>query len=424
MSFERKEIAKGIFLNTIEEHKFKSGLISMRFLLPLSEETAAENSLIFPVLRRGCVRFADIGVIRREEESLYDTELADSVYKRGDSHVLEFRMRVLHDRYALDGMVITERALDLMTEILFSPLTENGAFIEEYVESEKEKLIDDILAKINDKYRYARLRLIEEMFAGEVYGASELGTVESVEDVSSAGVWGAYQRMLKSARVEIFAVGEFDLAALEARFRTYFESVKRENVFEPKTKLAVPKNEVKTVYETQNLSQGKLMLGFTTGVPAEDKNYHTMQVLNMVFGGGATSKLFCNVREKMSLCYYCGSSEVGQKGILLVGSGIEPENEKKAVDAILAQLDDMKNGNITDGELSDAKLALMDSVNRIADSAGALLNWHFSGVMNGELLTPSEKKEKLASVTREDVVAMAQNIHLDTYYFLSGKENA
>ena len=145
---------------------------------------------------------------------------------------------------------------------------------------------------------------------------------------------------------------------------------------------------------------------------------------SMVFGGGATSKLFCNVREKMSLCYYCGSSEVGQKGILLVGSGIEPENEKKAVDAILTQLDDMKNGNITDGELSDAKLALMDSVNRIADSAGALLNWHFSGVMNGELLTPSEKKEKLASVTREDVVAMAQNIHLDTYYFLSGKENA
>jgi predicted Zn-dependent peptidase len=126
----------------------------------------------------------------------------------------------------------------------------------------------------------------------------------------------------------------------------------------------------------------------------------------------------------MSLCYYCGSTEVAQKGALFVGAGIEPENEKKAAEAILYQLDEMKKGNISDGELSDAKLALMDSVNRIADSAGAILNWHFSGVMNGTLLTPEEKKAKIASVTREDVVRLAENIRLDTYYFLSGKEKA
>ena len=424
MSFERKEIASGVFLNTIEEHKFKSGRMSVRFMLPLSEETAAKYSLVFPVLRRGSVRFPDIGTIRREEESLYDTEFADSVYKRGDCHVLEFRMRVLHDRYALDGMVITERALDLMTDILFAPVTENGVFLEEYVESEKEKLIDDILSKINDKYLYARQRLVEEMFAGEAYGISELGTVESVSAVTPDALYAAYLAVLKSARVEIFAVGEFDFAALEQRFRALFADIDRADVFCPETSLAARREEVKTVCEAQNISQGKLMLGFTTGVSATDGNYHAMQVLNMIFGGGATSKLFCNVREKMSLCYYCGSTEVAQKGALFVGAGIEPENEKKAAEAILYQLDEMKKGNISDGELSDAKLALMDSVNRIADSAGAILNWHFSGVMNGTLLTPEEKKAKIASVTREDVVRLAENIRLDTYYFLSGKEKA
>lgn len=424
MSFERKEIASSVFLNTIEEHKFKAGQLSLRFMLPLSEDTAAKYSLVFPVLRRGSVHFPDIGAIRREEESLYDTEFADSVYKRGDSHVLEFRMRVLHDRYALDGMAITEKALDLMTDILFSPVTENGAFLAEYVESEKEKLIDDILAKINDKYLYARQRLVEEMFAGESYGISELGTVESVSTVTPEALYAAYLSVLKSARVEIFAVGEFDFAALESRFRALLANIERRDVFCAKTGIAARREDVKTVYETQNIAQGKLMLGFTTGICANDPDHHAMQVLNMIFGGGATSKLFCNVREKMSLCYHCGSTEVAQKGTLLVGAGIEPENEKKAVEAILHQLEEMKKGNITDSELSDAKLALMDSVNRIADSAGALLNWHFSGVMNGELLTPEEKKEKIAAVTREDIVRLVKNIRLDTCYFLSGKEKA
>ena len=424
MPFERKEIASGVFLNTIEEHKFKAGRLSLRFMLPLSEETAAKYSLVFPVLRRGSAHFPDIGTIRREEESLYDTELADSVYKRGDSHVLEFTMRVLHDRYALDGMAITERALDLMTDILFSPVKENGAFFAEYVESEKEKLIDDILSKVNDKYLYARQRLVEEMFAGEAYGISELGTVESVSAVTPESLYDAYLAVLKSARVEIFAVGEFYFVALEERFRALFAKIERQDVFCPETSLAARREDVKTVYETQNIAQGKLMLGFTTGISAEHADRHAMQVLNMVFGGGATSKLFCNVREKMSLCYYCASAEVAQKGTLLVGAGIEPENEKNATEAILYQLDEMKKGNISDGELSDAKLALMDSVNRIADSTGAILNWHFSSVMNGELLTPEEKKEKIASVTREDVVRLAENIRLDTSYFLSGKEKA
>ncbi len=423
MAFTRKELSNGIFLNAVEETKFKSNLISVRFILPLSAETAAKNALIFPVLLRGSEKFPDIGSIRREEESIYDTQLADSVYKRGDTQILEIGLHLLDDRFAIDGMNITERALDLLEDILLHPVTENGVFLEDYVESEKEKLIDDILAQINDKRRYAKTRLVEEMFEGDPFGVSELGTEERVSAVCPHCLYEQYMHMLKTARIEIFAVGSFDTDALTARFTRMLANVNRDYHGTPTTTpMQSARESVKTVYERQNISQGKLFLGFYTGTLVTDPDYHIMQMLNVIYGSGLTSKLFVNVREKLSLCYYCASAENGQKGYMTVDSGIEFANEQKTVDEILFQLDEVKKGNITEREMRDARLALLDAVGRVDDSVGNLLNWYFSGVMNGKIITPEEKRALIDSVTVEDIVKKAQNIRLDTYYFLCGKE--
>ena len=421
--FDRKEIAAGVFFNAISETKFKSNLISMRFIAPLDEKTAAKNALLFPVLLRGSTNFPDIGSIRREEESVYDTDISDGVYKRGDSQILEIRMSLLDNRFSIDGMNITDRAIRLLSDILFSPLMENGAFLEEYVESEKQMLIDDIRAQINDKRRYAMQRLSEEMFSDDVFGISELGTVESVDAITASALTDQYKELFSRARVEIFAVGRFDFADLRETFRSLFNTVKRSNIHQTETKpLQSARPSVKTVYERQNISQGKLAMGFYTGVTVKDENYTAMQLLNIIYGAGVTSKLFLNVREKLSLCYYCGSGDNGQKGFLTVHSGIEFKNEKKAADEILAQLDEIKKGNISENELRDAKLALVDSAERIADSAYNMLNWYFACVMNGEMITPEEKCEKVRAITTDDIVKIAQNIRLDTYYFLCAKE--
>ena len=163
-------------------------------------------------------------------------------------------------------------------------------------------------------------------------------------------------------------------------------------------------------------------MGFYTGITVGNPDYTAMQLLNIIYGAGVTSKLFLNVREKLSLCYYCGSSENGQKGFMTVHSGIEFKNEKKAADEILAQLEEIKKGNISENEMRDAKLALIDSAERIADSAGNMLNWYFACVMNGQMITPEEKCEKVLATMAEDIVRVSQNIRLDTYYFLCAKE--
>ena len=236
-------------------------------------------------------------------------------------------------------------------------------------------------------------------------------------------LWKQYHEMLSTARIEIFAIGNFDFDALSARFARMFEGIERRYTGAPETKVMQDaRKEVKTVYERQNITQGKLSLGFYTGSTVHDEDYHVMQMLNVIFGAGVTSKLFLNVREKLSLCYYCGSSENGQKGYMTVNSGIEFANEKKAADEILFQLDEIKKGNISESELRDARLALLDAIGRVGDSTGNILNWYFSGVMNGKLISPEEKRALIESVTAKDIVKKAQDIRLDTYYFLCGKE--
>lgn len=109
---------------------------------------------------------------------------------------------------------------------------------------------------------------------------------------------------------------------------------------------------------------------------------------------------------------------------MTVSSGIEFANEKKAADEILLQLDNIKNGILTEDEISDAKLALIDSAERVGDSTGSIMNWYFSCVMNEEMITPEEKIERFRAVTKEQIVRMARDIQLDTYYFLCGKEES
>ena len=382
--FDRKEIAAGVFFNAITETKFKSNLISLRFIAPLDEKTAAKNALLFPVLLRGSKNFPDIGSIRREEESVYDTDISDGVYKRGDTQILEMRMSLLDNRFSIDGMDITERAVRLLFDILFSPLTEDGVFLEEYVESEKQMLIDDIRAQINDKRRYAMQRLSEEMFSDDVFGISELGTLGSVEAITAKALTEQYRELFSRARIEIFAVGSFDFAALREAFRARFAASKRSYLYQTETRpMQSARASVKRVCERQNIAQGKLAMGFCTGVTVRDADYTAMQLLNIIYGAGVTSKLFLNVRERLSLCYYCGSSENGQKGFMTVHSGIEFKNEQKAADEILAQLNEIKKGNISENELRDAKLALihcswieyMMYCNFLSTSAALQLMW-------------------------------------------------
>lgn len=424
MSFKRTQLQNGIGITFVPSTKFKSNRIDIRFVTPLSEETASERALIFPVIFRATEKYPSTREVRLATENVYDLDVYCGSGKRGDAQIISVGISFLSNKYSIDGSDILCDSLDILRQFLLCPKTENGAFIEKYVDSEKQRMIDSELARINNKGVYARCRCESEMCAGEPYAISENGTVEQIAAVTPSALYESYKELLAHSMIEISAVGDMDEEKTIGFFNDVFSSVDRGEIFSADTvSMHKAREAEQRIYERQNVTQGKLALGFSTGICENDDMAYILPVFSAVFGAGTTSKLFMNVREKLSLCYYCSSSINSSKGIMTVNSGILFENEKKAVDEILVQLAAVQNGEISDFELDSAKKGIIDDLRATEDSKGSLSSFAFNTAISKNPKTIDEKIKEIESITKEQVSLVAKGVKLDTYYFLCGKEN-
>ena len=421
MQIIRKEIFDGIALTAVKTDKFKFNRIFIDFIVPLTRESAAKNALFPDVLTRGTESFPGLLYVQKKLSSLYGADIDTYVGTSGEAHIITIFAKLLKDKYTLGGESITAEMNGLLAEIVTKPQTENGIFLSEYVESEKEKLINDIAAQINDKDSFALHRAIELMCENEAWGVSELGKPEDVEKITPTSLYEHYKYLLSHAQIEVFTVGEFPEGTEEALVREIFGGIERGKTPDYSTKIVKTVEKVKTIREHQELKQGKLVLGFRTGIGGYEEDYNVLRVLNCVFGSGTQSKLFLNVREKLSLCYHC-SSRIYTKGVMMVTSGIEPKNYEKAKNEILSQLDKIRKGNISEEEMSSAKKRLRNAMLSASDSPEALHSWYANNRVFGVTDTPEEIIAKTEAVSKEQIVAAARKISLDTEYFLCGTE--
>ena len=144
-----------------------------------------------------------------------------------------------------------------------------------------------------------------------------------------------------------------------------------------------------------------------------------------LFGGTSTSRLFRNVREKQSLCYYCASTAVRSTGVMMVDSGVEPGGEECAEQAILKEWEALKNGPITPGELEDTRRALLSGMESLGDSLAALESWYYGQIARGEPLTdPETARAAVRAVTAEEVRAILQGYSYSVRYIVTAQEDA
>ena len=263
------------------------------------------------------------------------------------------------------------------------------------------------------------------MFGDDIYGASLLGTPEQVSGFSKQEIMERYKRLISENGFEFFYVGQKSADEVEDRIRNIFMKYVSGN----KTSLAEPFSvgqggkDVKRVDESMDLAQGKLVLGFRSGINVCSDNFFAMLVANEIYGGSPVSKLFMNVREKMSLCYYCSSSYDIYKGTIFVSSGVAIDDRSVAQEEILRQLDSMKNGDISEEEFMLAKKSLFNSYRSIYDSPSAVESYYNGRNRFGVDCSVEECMRSIADVTLAEVVEAAKKIDLDTVYFLSGKGN-
>ena len=412
-------IKKNIRLHYVHTKKFKTTTFSIYIQRPLSRQETTLNSLLSMILRRGCPGFEDTKILSRHLDSLYGTAFSTTVRKKGERQIICANFQFINDKFLDDDIDIFDEILKLAD----SAILKQQSFSEEYVNQEKENLKQQILSVINDKRSYATKRCTETMCKDEAYGISKLGYIDDLDKVDRTTLFNHYKNVILKSPIDVFVNGDVDIKTIVSKLNVMFADVDTEYSVPAPADVKRSVGEVKRVTEEQQIVQGKLSIGFRTNVYVNDEDYPAMMMYNSILGCGIFSKLFNNVREKLSLCYYASSSVDYLKGIMLINSGIEVSNFQKAYDEILVQMEDIKNGNISDMEMSAALLGTVNSINSTSDNPFVLDDYYLGKIISGKMITLDELVENLKKVTKDDILKVAEKIQLDTVYFLKGCEN-
>ena len=419
METTREKLADGVYLTHLPARKFKTSLLSAQFMTPVAEQTAAEQALLPAVLRRGTARYPDMGALSAELDRLYGAEIDYTVRKKGECQCVGFVASFIDDAFAPGGEKLLEPVTALLGQVLCDPARRDGRFLPEYVDGERTNLVDAIRSILNDKRDYADLRLLQEMCAGEPYGVSRFGDEAPARALTEEDVHGAYDRLLSSAPLELFYCGSAELSRVRDALRSALAALPARTALPlPQSRKHPARSAVKRVTDEMDVTQGKLGMGFSCG----SSDMPALLMGNTLFGGSSNSKLFLNVREKLSLCYYASSLYHRQKGLITVSSGIEFQNYQKAYDEIMAQLEAVQKGQLEDWELEGARSTLLNSYATIGDSQGKLENFYLGQAATGRSETPEELAQAVSDMTAERICRAMETVRLDTVYFLKGKE--
>ena len=422
MNYQKNEIKEGINLHIIQSNKFKTNLISIFFTLPLQKENVTKEALISAILRRGSKKYQTAKQISIALEEMYGASFDCGIEKMGDNHVLKFYLETINEEYLPKKEEILKQAIDVLIDIAFNPFVENKSFKEEYVTVEKENLTQIIQSKKDNKDIYALNRCIEEMYKNKPYGLYKYGYIEDLEKINAQNLYSYYEEMLQKVKIDIFISGKVQNNEIQNIIKEN-ETLKKldKRQINPNNNIEVQELEQPNiVYENLNITQGKLVMGLKIKEQTPIDKYTTL-VYNAILGGGANSKLFQNVREKASLAYTAGSNYVRQKNNIFIRCGIEIQNEKKALEIIKKQLEDMKNGEFTKEELENTKSMIISTIDFIKDEQDTQISYYFGQELSGMLVSPEEYKKIIENITKEQVVKIAKSVKLHTIYFLKNE---
>ena len=409
------QLTPGVVLRHYPDNRFKTAVLSVQLQRPLCREEASLNALLFSVLLRGTAKNPDMRAITARLDGLYGAAVNPLMRRIGDRQTIGLFLSCLEDRFALPGDQVLAPSLDMVREILLEPKLVSGIFDPEFVESEKKNLIADIESELNDKRSYAAVQMLRSMCAGDSFALSLRGEKADVEAITAQSLFAHYRKILAESPVHVFYIGSAQPETVAEVLKPMLSKLAKNPILLPaQTGFApVPFSEHEEILD---VAQGKLCLGYATPINLRHPDYPAVQVCNTILGAGMTSKLFMQVREKMSLCYDIGSGFHGSKGIMTVAAGIEFEKKEIVQQEIFHQLQEICEGNITSEELTAAKEALLST----HDSPGAIEGYYASAAISGIGMTPAEFMDAIANVTIDNVAAAAKTLSLQTVYFLKG----
>ena len=425
MLLHKEKIFDSIELSMISTNKFKASVISFSMTLPLKRSSTAYGLLISHLLCRGSASYPSIALLNRRLDELYGSYVEIKSHHIGENLSLTISAETLDNKYIPDGTDVIGELISIIAELILSPAFLQPSFSTQVFEQEKRLIVDSINAEINNPRLYSAKKCLELMQEDIALPTSD-ELKQIVSDISYGELCDYYRELISSAPLRVFCVSAENAENLKRRIEASFEGYPCKSPSLPIPLRPLKRNLPEHKKVNMPVSQGKLTLGFSTGViiHPNDDTYYTMIMLNEILGGSASSKLFLNVREKMGLCYYCSSSYSLYSGIMLISSGFEMKNYEIAKEAILNQIEEIKNGNISDFELESAQRSVTSGYRQLYDSPFELQSFFLNRALFNITDKIDDAERKLLTVKKDDIIALAKKIRLDASFFIEGDANA
>jgi len=411
----------GFKLHVVETKKYKTNTFVWRMKAPLTKENVTMRALLPQVMQSSSAKYSSTTALRSYLDELYGATLYVDLAKKGEYHIISFSIEIANEKYLSDPSPLLKKGFELLADILTKPNVSGNSFDKETVEKEKRTLKQRIQSVFDDKMRYSNVRLLEEMCKGEPYALQVNGEADAVDSITPENLYEYYQNAFLEDELDLYVIGDVK----EEEVKKYAAELLQ---FEPRQAKKQQHTEVReitkvnVVNEQQDVKQGKLNMGYRTNIIYGDPDYFALQVFNGVFGGFSHSKLFINVREKASLAYYAASRLESHKGLMMVMSGIDLKNYDQAVGIINEQMEAMQKGDFTEQELEQTKAVIKNQILESIDTSRGLTEILYHNVVAHADILLQDWLDEMDKTTKEDIIAVAKKINLDTIYFLTGTE--
>ncbi|MFA5793674.1 MAG: pitrilysin family protein [Candidatus Brocadiia bacterium] len=426
-----KDILPGVTLHLHPTDKFKTIVAKLFVRQPLVNSFEATlNAMLLRVMSRGSGKFPSMRKMSVFMESLYGASFGSDISKIGEYSILEYYIEFLSPSFVQSRVLrskMTQKAFGFIKDMLLNPLTEGKKLRPDYCKQEQQQLKDFIEGLFDDKMSFAEERCTQEMCKTEPYGIFEYGTIEDIARVTPELLYQHHRKVLVSAPIEIFAVGQFKPEQLAKAVVSILKPFKSLHKDIKDTKITI-KNppapaEPRVIKENQPIDQGKLVMGLRTDTTWKDDDVFNLMVANGVLGGFPHSKLFRNVREKAGLAYFVFSIIERTKGLMMIKAGINHDKFDQAVAIIKEQIEALKQADIPDKELSDTKKSIITRLKSVEDTASAMINFYQELILNGRTgISIKDIIGRIDAVSKDDVAAAARKLKLDTIYFLTSNK--
>lgn len=418
----RKEIAKGIFLTQVAGN-YKRSRLSVFMASPLRRETLSETAILPFILERGTAALPDMTLLRRRQNALYGANLSTNYASVGFSRVIEGYVEGVNGSFIRNSADLAAQRTNLLLDVLFDPHVEDGAFRDDWIAIEREKLRETIQSIVNEKRDYCA-KLLNEAFYDDERSLPVDGFEEDLASMSGKQLYHIYKNIVTQSSFEIIYVGSDD-ENLEHALLTRLQAVDT-NPTSIKALTAIPKHDEIAVVQEMDVEQDKLALAFTCGRVLNRHEMVVLRVANALLGAAPTSRLHQNVREKQSLCYYVSAQPSYKSGGgIIIESGIDHQDVERARQAIMEELHHLAKYGPTRQELLHIKLLFQNILHGVADSSAAFSGYLYSNIVRyQDAITAQQELDMIERVTAEEVMAILSEMHLNASCLLSEKGGA